>query len=149
MIRSAAIRNHTIALRFQEKNRKMFLDHVNISVIDLEESIAFYQDLFDWRVRWRGKTTFGKPAAHVGDGEQYIGLIQVASDDPQLPDYSRPGLNHFGIVVDSLEKARETLAKRGISPHNEPEYEPGRRFYFFDPNGVEVELIDYDDGSQT
>ena len=127
----------------------MFLDHVNIPVIDLEESIAFYQDLFDWRVRWRGKTTFGKPAAHVGDGEQYIGLIQVASDDPQLPDYSRPGLNHFGIVVDSLEKARETLAKRGISPHNEPEYEPGRRFYFFDPNGVEVELIDYDDGSQT
>jgi glyoxylase I family protein len=97
-------------------------------------------------VRWRGKTTFGKPAAHVGDKDQYIGH-QVASDDQQRPDYSSPGLNHFGIVVESLAKARETLAKRGIPPHNEPEYEPGRRFYFFDPNGVEVELIEYADGA--
>jgi len=127
----------------------MFLDHANISVVDLEESIALYQDLLGWRVRWRGKTTFGKPAAHVGDDEQYIGLIQVPSDDEQRPDYSRPGLNHFGIVVGNLEEAREKLAKWGISPHNEPEYEPGRRLYFFDPNGVEVELIEYDEDSRT
>jgi len=127
----------------------MFLDHVNISVVDLEASIELYQDLLGWRVRWRGETTFGKPAAHVGDDEQYIGLIQVPSDDEQRPNYSRPGLNHFGVVVDSLEKARATLARRGIVPHNEPDYEPGRRFYFFDPNGVEVELIEVDGDSRT
>ena len=81
----------------------MFLDHVNISVIDLEASIRLYQEVFGWKVRWRGATTFGKPAAHVGDDQQYIGLIQVTRDDPQRPDYSRPGLNHFGIVVESLD----------------------------------------------
>jgi hypothetical protein len=35
------MRNHTIASNSQGKSRKMFLDHVNISVIDLEESIGF------------------------------------------------------------------------------------------------------------
>ncbi len=121
----------------------MFLDHVNISVKDLEGAIGFYQDLFGWQVRWRGSSTNGKPAAHIGDSEQYIGLIQVEDHDELHADYSRPGLNHFGVVVNSLEEARQKLARHGIEPHNEPHYEPGRRFYFLDNDGVEVELIEH------
>jgi len=34
------------------------------------------------------------------------------------------------------------LVELGVSPGEELEYEPGRRLYFFDPDGIEVELVE-------
>ncbi len=52
------------------------------------------------------------------------------------------GLNHFGFVVESLDEMKSRLAELGVSPGEELEYEPGRRLYFFDPDGIEVELVE-------
>jgi catechol 2,3-dioxygenase-like lactoylglutathione lyase family enzyme len=53
-------------------------------------------------------------------------------------------LNHFGWVVDDLDAARQRLAVLNVRPHYEANYEPGRRLYFYDPDGLEVELVEYD-----
>lgn len=126
----------------------MFLEHVNMTVHDLDRSIAFYQALLGLRVRWRGVNANGQPAAHIGDDRNYLALFQ-ASHEPQdgsigEPDYDRIDLNHFGWVVDDLDAARERLAALQIQPHYEPNYAPGRRLYFYDPDGFEVELVNYD-----
>ena len=39
---------------------------------------------------------------------------------------------------------KRQLAALNVQPHLEADYEPGRRLYFFDPNGVEMELVQYD-----
>jgi hypothetical protein len=31
----------------------------------------------------------------------------------------------------------------GLTPFAHGDYEPGRRFYFFDPNGIEFEVVSY------
>ena len=55
----------------------MILEHINLSVSDLERSICFYRDLFDFGVRWRGTTTEGAPAAHVGNESVYLALFEA------------------------------------------------------------------------
>jgi catechol 2,3-dioxygenase-like lactoylglutathione lyase family enzyme len=64
---------------------------------------------------------------------------------PAPSDYSRVGINHFGFVVDDLDEMRRRLGAAGIQPHHEADYEPGRRLYFLDPDGIEVELVEYEE----
>ncbi len=124
----------------------MFLEHINLTVSDLQRSIDLYSDLLGLHVRWQGTTSDGTPAAHVGDDHCYLALFQSSPELADRPavDYSAVGLNHFGFVVDDLDAARARLTKHGLSPHLEGDYEPGRRLYFFDPDGIEVELVQYE-----
>lgn len=123
----------------------MQLEHVNLTVADLDRSIAFYSTLLDADVRWSRRGEKESDAAHVGDDRFYIALFQAAAPE-RAPDpaYDHVGFNHFGMVVDDLEEMRNRLAALGIDPSSEADYEPGRRLYFFDPDGIEVELVEYD-----
>jgi len=121
----------------------MFIEHVNLTVSDLDHSIAFYCDLLDLEVRWKGLIDAERLGAHVGDDRCYLALFQAAADGAVEQDYTRPGLNHFGFVVDDLDATRRRLDRLGGTVHFEPEYEPGRRIYFLDPDGHEVELVQY------
>ncbi|MEY2425742.1 MAG: hypothetical protein QOI61_1314 [Actinomycetota bacterium] len=121
----------------------MFLEHVNLTVTDLDRSIAFYSDLLDLHVRWKGLIDDSRLGAHVGDDRFYLALFQATSAGEVDHDYLRPGVNHFGFVVDDLDAARQRLAELGATVHLEGDYEPGRRIYFMDPDGYEVELVAY------
>ena len=122
----------------------MRLEHVNLTVADLDRSVAFYCDLLDLEVRWKGEIDRGRVGAHVGDDDHYLALFQ-AGDTPArpAPDYVRPGINHFGFVVDDLDEVRDRLDALGATVHFEAAYEPGRRIYTSDPDGNEVELVEY------
>ena len=122
----------------------MFIEHVNLTVSDLQRSIDFYRDLFGFEVRWKGTTSDEAPAAHVGDERSYIALFQGNRPSRGDTDYERVGFNHFGVVVDDLAAAKQRLQKLGVEPSMEADYEPGRRLYFHDPDGIEVELVEYD-----
>lgn len=121
----------------------MLLEHVNLTVADLDRSIAFYSDLLDLHVRWKGPIDQGRLGAHVGDDRCYLALFQATEAGEVDHDYLRPGVNHFGFVVDDLAAARERLAQLGARVHLEAGYEPGTRIYFLDPDGYEVELVQY------
>jgi glyoxylase I family protein len=121
----------------------MYLEHVNVTVADLDRSIGFYCDLLDMDVRWKGPIDGERLGAHVGDDRCYIALFQAVADGAVDLDYGRPGINHFGFVVDNLAEARRRLAHLGASVHREADYDPGRRIYFLDPDGHEVELVEY------
>lgn len=122
----------------------MFLEHVNLTVGNLERTIAFYCELLGFRIRWRGTTADGQPAAHVGDERCYLALFEAAAGAAaHETDYDQIGFNHFGLVVDNLDELRRRLRKLRVEPHFEADYEPGQRLYFFDPDGIEVELVEY------
>jgi catechol 2,3-dioxygenase-like lactoylglutathione lyase family enzyme len=72
----------------------MRLEHVNLTVSDLERSIDFYSRLLDLGVRWRGHTASGIPAVHVGTDDWYLALFEGQAR--ALPiDYEHTGFNHF------------------------------------------------------
>jgi catechol 2,3-dioxygenase-like lactoylglutathione lyase family enzyme len=123
----------------------MHLEHVNLTVSDLDRSVDFYTRLLGLHVRWRREGTDDLPAAaHIGTDDQYIAMFQAVGDASRpAPDYEGVGLNHFGFVVDDLDATRDRLVNLGVAPHSEADYDPGRRLYFYDPDGIEVELVEY------
>lgn len=124
----------------------MYLEHVNLTVKDLNRTINFYRDLLGLEIRWQGKNADGKLAAHIGDEKCYLALFQTLKAGKEMGNrnYDEVGFNHFGFVVDDLATLRQKLIDQGITPHLEADYEPGKRLYFIDPDGFEVELVEYE-----
>ena len=124
----------------------MRLEHANISVNDIDTSFQFYSVLFGFEKRWEGKAT-GEVgpvrAVHVGNEHTYLALFEAERKGRSQADYAIAGVNHIGFEVEDLAIYRQRLEELGISVHLEADYEPGERIYFYDPDGVEIELVEY------
>jgi catechol 2,3-dioxygenase-like lactoylglutathione lyase family enzyme len=120
------------------------LEHVNITVGDAERSAALLERLFGWRVRWSGLAMAGGRTVHVGTDDQYLALYtRKGADGAPLAWRKGEPLNHVALVVDDLEAVESRVAEAGLTPFSHADYEPGRRFYFFDPDGIEFEVVSY------
>lgn len=53
-------------------------------------------------------------------------------------------LNHLAFTVDDLDAAEAAVTAHGLEPFGHDDYEPGRRFYFFDWDGIEFEVVSYE-----
>ena len=119
-----------------------WLEHVNITVSDPDRSSKLLQDLCGWHERWRGPSQLGGRTIHVGSARDYIALY--TRDGAAGPYPKGTPLNHVALVVDDLDEAERTVTTAGLAPFNHGDYAPGRRFYFFDWDGIEFEVVNYD-----
>jgi glyoxylase I family protein len=129
----------------------MYLEHINMTVRNVEESVRFYCTLLGGEVSWRGTATnMNKvvPAAHVRMGDDYISMFERESGERAIHDYGPPGINHVGFVIDDLSETRARLAELETEIVMEADYAPGYRLYAFDPNGIELELVHYGTDSE-
>jgi lactoylglutathione lyase len=97
-----------------KKARAVGLNHVALEVGDIEEALAFYGRLFDFKLRGKSSTS-----AFIDLGDQFLALQKGRT---QLADDGR----HFGLVVDDKEAARKALAEAGIDPVAWPVYRLSR-----------------------
>jgi catechol 2,3-dioxygenase-like lactoylglutathione lyase family enzyme len=104
--------------------RLVGINHVALQVDDIEESVAFYTDLFQ-------PTGVNRipGAAFIQMGDQFIALFERG------PRTEEP---HFGLVVDDKEEARRALEEAGA------EVLAGRFLDFRDPSGNRIQLVQYD-----
>lgn len=121
------------------------LEHVNVTVADPDAAAATLCDLFDWKVRWAGPGLETGRSVHVGDDASYVALFSYGNPDAPRQDSHRMrgGLNHIAVVVDDLEATEARVRRAGLVPGETYDYEPGRRFYFVEPNGIEIEVVSY------
>ena len=54
----------------------MRLEHINMTVSNLNESISLYSQVLGLKMRWQGHTVSGRPAAHVGTPSWYIAMFE-------------------------------------------------------------------------
>lgn len=124
------------------------LEHANLTVTQPERSSALLRNLLGWQERWRGKSKMGGDTIHIGEpanGASYIALYandEVRAERERRYAKGEP-LNHLGLLVDDLDAAQEVVAAAGLTPFGHGDYEPGRRFYFFDWDGIEFEVVSY------
>lgn len=118
------------------------LEHINISVSDPDRTAALLARLCGWHERWRGPSQLGGWTIHLGSDHDYIALYQSVEPLPGPFSKGQP-LQHIGLVVDDLASAEQVLIEAGLKPFNHMDYEPGRRFYAFDWDGIEWELVSY------
>ncbi len=127
------------------------LEHANITVSDPQRSADLMRDLFGWQIRWEGPSMQGGHTIHVGNpgkGASYIAFYTndevKAANGGRGPQYDKSlPLNHVGITVDDLDTVEAKVAAAGLKPFGHDDYDPGRRFYFFDWNGIEFEVVSY------
>ncbi len=118
------------------------LEHVNISVTDPKRLSDFLQKLCGWHVRWEGQSARGGDVIHIGEETDYLALY---TSDKVTGNFGKSApLNHIGILVDDLAAAEKVVQAAGLIATNHDNYEPGRRFYFFDWDGIEFEVISYE-----
>ena len=109
-----------------KRARAVGFNHVALEVGDIDEALAFYARLFDFKLR--GKSG---EMAFIDLGDQFLALQKGRS---QPSDDGR----HFGLVVDDKDAVRQALAEAGV------ETLPGRFLDFRDPWGNRIEIVGYD-----
>ncbi|WP_114954554.1 VOC family protein [Sphingosinicella terrae] len=120
------------------------IEHVNVTVRDPERAARLMEQVFGWRIRWHGPARDGGRTIHVGAERDYVALYTGAGADYADADFAkgRP-LNHIGVEVESIDVTEERVIAAGLRPFSHGDYEPGRRFYFLDPDGIEYEVVSY------
>tara|TARA_R110002094_G_scaffold52716_7_gene64137 strand:+ start:1222 stop:1602 length:381 start_codon:yes stop_codon:yes gene_type:complete len=122
------------------------LEHANYTVSDPAATARWMEKLFGWHIRWQGDAIAGGRTVHVGTDTHYVALY-TPSTKMRVAGSSYTavgGLNHLAVVVDDLDRAESAIREHGFTTGNHADYEPGRRFYFHDDDGIEYEVVQYD-----
>lgn len=127
-------------------NNQAYLEHANLTVKDPLETAKLLERLFDWTIRWQGDAIHDGFSVHVGSDDSYLALYSgPAQANARQSSYeTRLGLNHLGVVVEDLASAEQRVKQEGLLTYSHASYEPGKRFYFKDKDGLEIEVIEYD-----
>jgi catechol 2,3-dioxygenase-like lactoylglutathione lyase family enzyme len=121
-----------------------FIEHVNITVGDPDRTAAMLEAVFGWKERWRGPSQLGGRTIHVGTESHYLAVYAEEGSDGSAKSHIKGvPLNHIGIQVDDLDAVEAKVIQQGLTPFSHGDYEPGRRFYFFDEDGIEFEIVSY------
>ncbi len=124
------------------------IEHANLSVTDPNRSALLFADLLGWEERWSGPSAKTGHTIHVGEpgnGGTYVAFYTGAHVTGGFAK-GQP-LNHVGLLVDDLAAAEAVVAKHGLKPFGHDDYDPGDRFYFFDWDGIEFEVVSYAGGT--
>jgi len=121
-----------------------YLEHVNITVRNPQETADLYCQLFGWKIRWQGGSIYDGTSIHVGGKDSYVAVYSKGGTTQTPDSYSHVGgMNHIAVVVDDLDAVEARVKAAGFTPGSHADYEPGRRFYFDDTDGIEVEVVTY------
>ena len=109
------------------KPKLVGINHIALEVGDIDEALAFYGRIFEFKLRGRAKG-----AAFVDMGDQFIALMEGRS---QSADDER----HFGLVVDDRSSVRELAREAGAK------IVEGDFLDFLDPWGNRIQVVEYKD----
>lgn len=121
------------------------LEHTNLTVTNAKATAKWMQSVFGWRTRWEGASIHNGYTVHVGGEISYLALYQPASTPAKaINTYNTTGgLNHLAVVVNELDAVEARVKAAGFKTYSHADYEPGRRFYFDDADGIEFEVVSY------
>ena len=121
------------------------LEHANITVADPDKTAAWMADVFGWHVRWQGVAMENGRTIHIGGDDNYIALYNpgVSTGERERSYETRGGLNHLAVVVEDLNAVEAKVHAAGFKSGQHYDYEPGERFYFWDNDGIEYEVVHY------
>lgn len=115
----------------------MFMQHVTIHTVDLDASVAFYQDIA--RLQVISDRRPNAPMVFLANqkGETEIELIET----PPERAYTGGGIT-VGFYTKDVEAEHTRLAELDLKPTDIISPAPGVQFFFIkDPNGVQIQII--------
>lgn len=121
------------------------IDHVEILPGDFERSIAFYQDVLEFRLVSRMPVQAGplKEIAYLQLGDTVIELLQMENPAPMSASVTI-GYHAIALEVESMEAATSYLRARGVAVTWGPvDLGVSIRAEITDPDGLTIELREW------
>jgi glyoxylase I family protein len=131
-----------------DMNREFLIDHVAVSVSNLNRSIDFYKQNFGFlrQAIIDAKRLNGK-ICHLKKGNVIIELFAIS--DPTLPpdsvhEMKTMGIKHFSLNVTDIIGAFNFLKRNAVDVKSDVIMgQRGLRYFFIkDPDGMEIEVIE-------
>ena len=141
------------------------IDHLGVTVSDVDRSLGFWRDLLGLEVTGRGIVEWehldrlvGLEATRIewcelalpGGGKVELSRYHRPVGVPVAPgEENEPGRSHLSLLVDDLADMLASLRAAGVPSRSEEPvdipigaYAGGKAAYVFDPDGIELELIE-------
>ncbi|MEE9450397.1 MAG: VOC family protein [Ignavibacteriaceae bacterium] len=111
------------------------IDHLNLDVKNLDQSVEFYNKLF-------GFTVFKEQPEENSKiiGNDHVKLCLYQRDE--FDHFEKNGFNHFGLHIKNFEDVMQKCTELGIEVYygGQLDWERSSSIYIKDPNGYEIEL---------
>ena len=113
------------------------IDHVNMKVKNLNQSVEFYKNLFGFEIKQEeNQNKIDVPSKIIGNDAIKLCLYEVPDMSPE------GGIAHFGFNIanfdDVIKKCKELGVK--ILYGGIVDWEKSKSVYIVDPSGYEIEL---------
>ncbi len=113
------------------------IDHVNMKVKNLEQSVEFYRNLFGFEIKQEenpNKTDV--PSKIIGNDSIKLCMYEVPDMSPE------GGIAHFGFNIENFDEiiSRCNELEVKILYGGPIDWEKSKSVYIVDPSGYEVEL---------
>lgn len=118
----------------------MSFSWTTIRVNDMQESLAFYQEIVKLPLQEQTKVDGGMELAFLGKGETKVELIWRKDEKPA---YYGQDIS-MGFFVDDLDVTMKFMQERNIPILGGP-FKPNdhiRFFYVLDPNGLRIQFVE-------
>ncbi|MFB5615291.1 MAG: VOC family protein [Candidatus Nitrosomaritimum yanchengensis] len=119
------------------------IDHINMKVKDLTESVSFYSNLFGFEVKQDENPNKAEaPSKIIGNDSIKLCLYEVHDRNPE------GGIAHFGFHIDNFSEVIAICKELGVQIlyGGEVDWEKSRSVYIVDPSGYEIELSEVSGG---
>ncbi len=119
------------------------IDHVALSVKDVQASAAWYKDIMGLEHYYEGEWD-GVPHM-IGKGGTCIALFGVKGENPQQPASGSVTMLHLAFKTDrtNFEDAKNQLKERQIE-FEFSDHKISHSIYFNDPDGHQLEITTYE-----
>ena len=113
------------------------IDHVNMKVRNLEESIKFYKDLFGFEIKQEeNPNKIDVPSKIIGNESIKLCMYEIPEMSPE------GGIAHFGFNIENFDDVISKCKELGVQIlYGGPiVWEKSKSVYIVDPSGYELEL---------
>ncbi len=126
------------------------LDHLQLTVENLKESLDWYQRIFGFE-RVEGGDRSGHPWAIIRSGEAMLCLYETPRpetiDEAEIDDQPMHRLRHMGFRISDEAAWRETLEREALKLYyySPVRYGSSTSWYVKDPTGYGIEVVCWDE----
>jgi len=113
------------------------IDHVNMKVKNLDQSIEFYKNLFGFEIKQEeNPNKVDAPSKIIGNDAIKLCMYEVPEMSPE------GGIAHFGFNISNFDEVIAKCDELGVQVlyGGIVDWEKSKSVYIVDPSGYEIEL---------
>ena len=113
------------------------IDHVNMKVKNLDDSVEFYRNLFGFEIKQKENPNKADvPSMIIGNDTIKLCMYEIPDMSPE------GGIAHFGFNIENFDQVIEKCKEDNVQIlyGGVVDWESSKSVYIVDPSGYEVEL---------